>query len=273
MIKKILFFIVLVSSINASLVDGIALIVNNKPITLYDIDQKMQQTNGSKQEVISAIIDNILYKQELKKYNINITILDIDNYIEKLAISNNMNLLDFKLLIRQKQDYDKFISQVKEQLTHQALIKKISQGNIKIATDDDMKIYYENHKSDYTLADKVDVIAYISKNRASLEQLKQNPMFNTNGIASQELSFKQSELSPQVKYIVNNTKVNSFSAIFTQANNYNLFFIKDKQDIKTLSFEDIKKEIFNTIMKKREQTYLQNYFETLKITADVKVIR
>jgi hypothetical protein len=52
-----------------------------------------------------------------------------------------------------------------------------------------------------------------------------------------------------------------------------MFFVKDKKDIKTLSFDEAKNQIFNTMMKKREQTYLQNYFETLKITADVQVLR
>ena len=273
MFKKTLFFIFFVVGMEANLVDGIALIVNNKPITLYDIDQEMLNTTLSKEEAVSKLIDDIIYKQEIKKYNIDITLLDVDNYIEKLSSANHMNLLDFKMLIRQKEDYDQFIEKIKKQLTHQELIKKIAKGHLKIANDDDMKIYYNNHKDEYTIANSIDVIAYVSKNKNLLEQVKQNPMFNTQGVMSQNITFKQTELNPQVKYILNNTKNNEFSVIFNQGGNYNIFFVKNKNDIKTLSFDKVKKEIFNKIMTQREQSYLQNYFETLKITADVKILR
>ncbi len=273
MFKKTLFFIFFVVGMQASLVDAIALIVNNKPITLYDIDQEILKTNLSKEKAVSKLIDDIIYAQEIKKYNIDITILDIDNYIEKLSAANNMSLLDFKMLIRQKEDYDQFISKIKKQLIHQELIKKIAQGHIKIASDNDMKIYYKNNKQQYTVANSIDVIAYISKDKRILEQLKENPMFNTQGIISQNLTLKQTELNPQIKYIISNTKSHEFSTIFSQGGNYNIFFIKDKKDIKTLTFDEVKKDIFNNMMKKREQSYLQNYFETLKMTADVKILR
>jgi len=233
----------------------------------------MQQKNISKEQAVSQMIDKIIYDQELKRYNINISILDVDNYIEKLASVNNMNLLDFKLLVRQKEDYNQFIQKIKQQLTHQALIKKISQGNIKPVSDADMKIYYDNHTNEFSNASTVDIIAYVSKNKNQLEMIKQNPMMNTKNILIKELSFKLDEVNPQVKYILNNTDINKFSAIFSQNKAYNMFFVKDKKDIKTLSFDEAKNQIFNTMMKKREQTYLQNYFETLKITADVQVLR
>jgi len=271
--KKIFLTFIAALTLNASLVDGIALIVNKKPITLYEIDKLMEKDGVSKEVAISNIIDKIIYTQQLKKYNIDISLLDIDNYLEKLASSNNMNLLDFKMIIRQQQDYNDFIKKLKQQLTHQALVKKISQGNLKVVSDDDMKIYYENHKEQYTMSDSIDVIAYTSKNRALLERLQTNPMLNISGISSKSITFKQEELNPQVKYILNNTAVNSFSTIFTQAGQYNMFFIKNKTDVKTLPFESVKNQIFNTMMKKREQSYLQNYFETLKITADVQVLR
>jgi len=271
--KYILSLIVVVSFANAGLINAIGLIVNEEPITLYDIDKTMQERSLSKNDAIKFLIDKKIYDQEIKKNNVSVDIFDVDNYIEKLAAQNKMSTLDFKSLIRQQQDYDTFQKKVKEQLLHQKLVRKIATGNIKIATEDDIKIYYENNKAKYTLANQIEVVAYISKNKELLNAVKSNPMMNDNNIVSQSLSLKQNELTPEVKYIINTTPVNQFSAIFAQNQQYNMFFIKEKKDIHILSLEDTKEQIFQKIMEQREQSYLNEYFETQKITAKIKVLR
>ena len=40
-----------------------------------------------------------------------------------------------------------------------------------------------------------------------------------------------------------------------------------------IQYKDVKAKIFNVVMEQREKEYLKNYFETLKITADIKVLR
>ena len=272
--KKYIFSLIFTFTfLEAGLVNGIALIVNDTPITLYDIDKKMQGDNLSKQQAVDIIIDDTLYKQELKKNNISVDIFDVDNYIDKLAKQNKMSTLDFKALVRQQQNYELFKAQIEIQLKHQKLIKKIASGKLIIANDEDMKRFYNNNKAQYTIADTIDVIAYVSKNKALLNELKKNPMLNSKDVEVEQITFKQAELNPQVKYILNTTKEKTFSAIFAQNKNYNMFFISNKKDEKTMSFEEVKNGVFQQIMKDREDTYLKEYFETLKITAEIEVLR
>lgn len=271
--KIILSILFCTASLYAGLVNAIAITVNNAPITLYDIDQEMQTKKVSKDQAVSMIIDRILYDQEIEKNKISIDLFDVDNYIEKLAANNNMNVLDFKSLVRQQQNYELFKANIKQQLLHQKLITKIASGKLKIASDDDLQIYYKNNKEQFKIADTINVIAYISKDKKALQQLKKNPLLQSDLITSQKLSMKQNELNAQTKYILNTTAQKEFSAIFAQNQNYNMFFVEDKKDINTLKFEDVKEQIFQIIMKKREQDYLKNYFDTTKITADIKVLR
>jgi len=272
--KKYIFSLVFAFTfLEAGLVNGIALIVNDTPITLYDIDQKIQVENISKQQAVDTLIDDTLYKQELKKNNIMVDIFDVDNYIDRLAAQNKMSTLDFKALVRQQQNYDLFRSQIEKQLKHQKLIKKIASGKLIIANDEDMKRYYENNKAQYNIADTFEVMAYVSKNKKLLNDIKKNPMLNSKDVQVQQITFKQSELNPQVKYILNSTKKKTFSAIFAQNKNYNMFFIAEKKDEKTMDFTEVKDGIFQLIMKTREDTYLKEYFETLKITADILILR
>lgn len=258
---------------DANFVNGIAILVNSTPITLYDIEQLMAKQRVSKSKAASILIDKALYDQEIRSKNITVDIFDIDQHIEQLAANNNMNILDFKSLVREQQDYTVFKEKIKQQLTHQKLLAKIAKGKIKIASDSDLKIYYNNNKEEFQIANQITVMAYVSKNKRSLQMIQKNPMFNPSDVVSQSLQFTQNELNPQVKYILNSTKKQNFSIIFAQNKNYNMFYVKDKQDIQTIAFEQVKDQIFNKVMQKREQDYLKEHFETLKITADIRIIR
>ena len=257
----------------AGLVDGIAIIVNNMPITLYDIDSKMQQNHINKNQAVEMLIDEALYQNELKKQSITVDIFDIDNYIDQLAARNNMNSLDFKSLVRQQQNYDLFTKQIKQQLKHQKLIKRIATGKLNIATTEDLKLFYKNNIENYKIANKIDVIAYSSKDKNLLKSVQQNPMMQSDKLVVQNLVLEQDKLNPEIKYVVNSTKEKQFSAIFAQNKNYNMLFIKEKKDFITIPFEKVKDNIFNQVMKTREQNYLKEYFETLKITANIRILR
>ena len=145
------YLIILIFSINiaqAGLINAIAFIVNGDPITLYDIDNRMEKQNLSKDKAVGTLIDEVLYKQLIVKYNIDVDIFDVDDYIEKLAKSNKMSLFEFKNAVKQQQNYDRFKIQIKNQLKLQKLISKIAMNKIVRATNEDLNIYYNNNKLD-----------------------------------------------------------------------------------------------------------------------------
>ncbi len=257
----------------AGMVNGIALVVNNEPITLYDIDSEMQSKSVDKNQAVKNLINEIIYDQEVKKNKVSVDIFDVDNYIAKLAARNKMQPLEFKSLVRQQQDYDAFIDTIKQQIKHQKLIQKVAGENLKIATDEDMKIYYDNNKEEFSVADTIDVTAYITKEKRLLNQVAANPMMNDPRVMSQDIIFNYNELNPQVRYVLQNTKENQFSPIFAQKENYNMFYVKNKTGVKVLPFDEVKEKIFQTIMEQRETNFLNEYFETQKITANIKVYR
>lgn len=272
--KKTLIALLLGFSLSqAGLVNGIAMVVNDEPITLFDVDQEMQTKNIDKNQAVKNLINEIIYNQEIKKNNVSVDIFDVDNYIAKLAASNNMKPLEFKALVRQQQDYNAFIESIKKQLTHQKLIRKVAGGKIKIATDDDLKIYYENNKEQFRVADSIDTTVYISKDKRVLQQVAANPMIKDDRVVSQDITFKYSELNPQVKYVLQSTNENQFSPIFVQNENYNMFYVKSKVGEKVLSFEEVKEQIFQTVMEQRETNFLNEYFETQKLTSKIQVYR
>jgi hypothetical protein len=76
-----------------------------------------------------------------------------------------------------------------------------------------------------------------------------------------------------MQYLLNETKVNSFTPIFTANKQFVSLFLVKKNGSTALSFESVKARIFNDIMSTREKKYLKDYFEKQKLTADIKIVR
>ncbi len=272
--KLFLSILILASYTYAGLVNGIAVIVNEKPVTLYEIDEFMLKTNKTKDEALTLLIDEKLYEDELEKRKIEVDIFDVNQYIEQLAAQNGMDVINFKSVIRQQySDYDKFVEQTKKRIQHQKLVTSIVRGNIKMASDDDLKIYYNTNKDSYNIASTIDVVQYISKNKRALLATKQNPLQVQNDVQSTSITLEQSNINSQLKYIINSTKEGDFTPVITADQMFVMFYITKKKDTTLQSFEEVKNQILNIVMKDREDKYLKEYFDKLKITADIKIIR
>jgi len=98
-----LFLALLVSSgiLFADTENGLALTVNDEPITIYDINKTMADNKLSKNEAVGLLVDKALYEQAVKENNISADIFDINDYIEKLASANGMDLYSFKSVVKQ----------------------------------------------------------------------------------------------------------------------------------------------------------------------------
>lgn len=272
---KLLLSLLLGSTLSfAGVINGIALTVNEDPITLFDIDKTMLEKNIDENQAVSILVDKILYEQLVKKHNITADIFDVNNHIEKLASTNGMDLYSFKSIIRQKYtDYSLFEEETKKVVIRQKLIAKIIKGQLKIATEDDLKVYYENNQNKFNTAKNIEIVQYTSKNKASLIKTVKSPLLTPTDVKRAPAVLETKRLNSQMQYLLNSTKVNSFTPIFTANKEYNTLFIIKKEGSETLDFETVKSKIFNDIMSLREKKYLKDYFEKQKLTADIKIVR
>jgi hypothetical protein len=168
MYKLFLSLIVGSSLTYAAMVNGIALTVNDEPITLYDIDRTMAVNKVGKNEAVSYLIDKILYDQVVQENNITADVFDVNDYIEKLANANGMDIYTFKSIVKQKYpDYTVFENEAKNAVIRQKLVQKIVKGQLAIATEEDMKLYYEKNQNQFLTAKSFEVVQYSSKNKAA----------------------------------------------------------------------------------------------------------
>ena len=273
--NKLFLSLLISSSLSfAAVINGVAITVNDDPITLYDIEKTVKQNKVDKNDAISILIDKILYDQLVKEKNITADIFDVNEYVEKLAATNNMDVYTFKSVIKQKYpDYSVFENEAKNAVIRQKLIQKIVKGQLNIANEEDMKLYYENNKEKFVTADKFEIVSYSSKNRASLISAMKSPLVVPTDVQRAPAVIGSDNINPQLQFLLTETKVNSFTPIFTADKKYNAIFITKKVGQTPLSFESVKGKIFNDIMKLREKKYLKEYFEKQKLTADIKIVR
>lgn len=258
----------------AGMINAVALTVNDEPITIYDVEKTISQNKISKNEAVSLLVDKILYEQLVQQYNITADVFDVNDYIEKLASSNGMDLYSFKSIIKQKYpDYSVFENEAKTVVIRQKLIQKIVKGQLTIASQEDMELYYENNKKKFITANAYEIVQYTSKNKASLISTLNNPLIIPKDVQRGSMTLETQTLDPQMQYLLNETKTNSFTPIFTANKMFNTLFVLKKDGETTLAFESVKAKIFNEIMSLREKKYLKEYFEKQKLTADIKIVR
>lgn len=273
--KKLFFGLLITSNLAfGNVINSVAILVNEEPITFYDIKKLMDTQNISKDQAVTTLVDKAIFDQLVKKYNITVDVLDIEDYIAKLSSQNGMDVYTFKSVVAKKYgDYKIFEEETKAVIQKQKLVKKVVAGQLKIADDEDLKLYYNNNKAKYTTANEIEVIQYASLNRNALGQAIQNPMMIVNDVQKSNAKLKTQDLNPQLSFILNNTNDNNFTPIIKADNGFVSFLVVKKLGTTTMDFESMKQKIFADVMSEREQKFLKDFFEKEKITANIKIVK
>ena len=74
-------------------------------------------------------------------------------------------------------------------------------------------------------------------------------------------------------YVLKNTKDNSFTNIMQVKDQYVVFYVKDKKGFETPEFESVKNEVAERVAANKEEDAIREYFEKLKASAKIKVLR
>jgi parvulin-like peptidyl-prolyl isomerase len=273
MIKIILASFLSFQILSAGLVDAIALKVNDDIVTLYDIDEKMQVLKVSKEQAVNMIVDELLFKQELKNNNISVNSTDINNYLQNVAKSNNMTIDQFKAAVSAQQNYDVYEDSVKQKIAKYKLSQKVLRGELKQATTEDMKIYYDNNQELFEVAKELKTIRYESKNQQDLVKVTQNPMFTSASIKKVEETINLETSNNQIKYLFSGVKQNGFTKIAKYNDGFVIYYVTQKEGVSLISFEQVKEKIFNVLMKDREEKFLKEYFNSLRLKSNIEVLR
>jgi len=258
-----LFFIV---SLYAQVIDKIAIIVNNIPITTYDI-QKATQKLKNKELAINILINRAILQSAIKERGIYVDDFDIDKAMKEIAQKNGMSLFNFKNYLLQKGELDNLKEQLKLDLEKRKLLQTL---DIKI-TQDDIKEYYNLHKDLFKVPSKIEVTEYSSNNKNSLEEVINNPLANVNNVSVKNITFDANKTNLRLYRFLASKKEGSFTPI-VNINGYKSFYINKKYESIVLPFKMVENQIYQMLITKKSNEALDDFISKLRAKADIKFL-
>ncbi len=260
--------------LNAGTLDGIAAKVNDKVITMYEIVKLSDEKKITRQEAVELLIEKRLEESELAKQDIAIDDFDVDKKVEQIATSNHLSLVQFKdALTKRGIDFSAYKTSIRDKMARDRLYQKITYQKFSPADEKDLRLYFDNNKKEFSMPTKVDVIQYSSKSDAALQAMLKSPLSAQSGIAKEEMTIDTKNLDAGLIYVLKNTKDGSFTNIMPVKDMFVTFYVKDKKDFETPTFENARNEVFEKVAAKKEEESIRDYFEKLKASAKIKVLR
>ncbi len=272
--KSFLLSLIVASSLYAGVVDGVSLIVSGKVITMYEIVSFSEQNKISRERAIEALVEKRLEEAELSRQNINIDDFEVERKIGQIASSNGLSISQFRDALNARFiNYTEYKSEVKSKLAKERLFQKITHEKYTPMDEKDLRLYFDNNKKEFAVPSKIEALQYSSKDRAAIERAVSSPMSVLQGVAKEEIIIDTKNLDPALVYVFKSTKEGAFTQIMPIKDKFVSYYIKDKKDFITPEFESAKGEVIERLTSKKEEDAVKDYFEKLKASAKIKVVR
>lgn len=258
----------------SGIITGVSVIINDEPITLYEVYKYSEKYNISRNESLNLLVREKLEKSEIKKLRIDADVFEIDQYIEKLANNNGMSQYEFLNMLKSKNiKIDEYKDEIKNTIKKNKLYRTIfadKQSNIE---ESELSEFYSSNPDQFKVANTFDVTAYSAADGNALVAIIKNPMIQPQGVQVLSQTLQANTLNDKLKALLNSTKNGEFSKIININNNPTMFYLKKKENFETIPFENVKQSIYQVLSKQKEESILKDYFEKVKSSASIDVVR
>ena len=301
-ILRIIFFSFFLLNFNLlkGMENKIIAMVNNEPITSYELKNKIIKTlilsnqiinqeiiNQSKNAAMKSLINVKLKKFEVEKYKIKPSSDKINSYLKKVS-PNDKESLEKKFL-NNSIDYQIFVNEVKVELAWQELIYSKYKNKVKIDDNvinnelEDLKKKGEN-QLEYKLSEiEIETTKENKKNNINktmkeidtigFEKTARKLSVSSTAIDGGNMGWVNSKsLSKQMNDVLSKMKINEISTPITKLNNILFFKITDKRNFKSniKNIDDLKKNIINNKANELFKLYSNNYLSKLRSNSFIK---
>jgi hypothetical protein len=275
MIKLILGLLV-AATLSAKVYDGVAIVVQDKAITLLDIEKEMQSDHVSAKKAADILIRKKLESIEIKQRNISVSSSEVYDDIKKMAERNHMSISDFYDAVRESNGLtsEELKEKIRQKLLSQKLYNAIAMSSMSEPTESEIQDYYELHKNDFKHPASFDVVIYDAREKSLLQEKVDNPMFYSPQIASNEQVLPYDRISPELASLLSRTAVGSFTPVIPNGKGgFMSFYVKSVESAKDVGLDKMKAQVINAIMAEKREAILSDYFARLRDNADINIIR
>ncbi len=274
--KKAVLSAVLAAALGAQTIGGIAVLVKEKAITLYDVDQEMRQSNLSREKAIDGLIRKKLEQLEIEERGIKVSQEEVFEDIKAMAAQNQMSVSElYDAMLRARGlDADSFKMRIEEKLRGQKLYSAIAFSKLSPPEAADEEAYYQQHIDEFRYPQSFSLTLYSAASEKSLQAKMQNPMLNLPDVHTESVQIAHTQINPQLAQLLLATPEGSFTQTVPAPNNgYMTFFVERKNDLQTLPLEQVRAQVNSALMQERRNLVLNEYFERLRMNAQIERLR
>ncbi len=274
--RSLLLTSLLLASLWSAPIGGVAIMVKNSPITLYEVQQEMKQSKTSAQESADTLIRKKLEQLEAVEKKITVTPAEIQEELERMAKQNNLPLEKFLDAMQTARgiNQSELKEKVEENIKGQKLYSTIAFSKMGQPTATEEADYYQLHLDEFSQPERYDVTTYISSSAEALQAKIDDPMRNVENVVSKDEKIPSKAINPQLAQILNKIEVGKFGPILPNGkNSFMSFYMKDKPNLITENLDSVRPQITNAIMGEKRNQVLNDYFTRLRLSADIQVVR
>jgi peptidyl-prolyl cis-trans isomerase SurA len=275
-LRSLVLSTLLLTSLWSAPIGGVAIMVKNSPITLYEVQQEMTQSKTSAQQSADALIRKKLEQLEASEKKITVSSVEVQEELERMAKQNNLSMEQFLDAMQTARGVtqSELKAKVEESILGQKLYSSIAFSKIAQPTPAEEEEYYQLHLDEFSQPEHYDVTTYISSSSEALQAKIDDPMRNIENVDFKDESIPSKSINPQFSQILNKIEVGKFGPILPNGKNgFMSFYMKDKPDIITESIDSVRPQIDNMIMGEKRNQVLNDYFTRLRLNADIQVVR
>ena len=270
-----MFFLLISLTLYAQLIDGVAILVKNEPITLSEVRKSLNEHAQNVDKTIEALIRKKLESQEAKERKITVSSQEVYEDIEKMAEQNKMTVRELHDNMHSVRNTtsSELKAKIHEKLLNQKLYNAIAFSHMDQPTEDEEAEYYQVHIDEFSQPESFSVIVYRSASKERLSEKINNPMFYSPEVSSENKTFYYEGMNPKLVKLLNKTEANSFTPIVSIQQAYISFFVQEKGNIVTQPLDKVRNQIANAMTGDKRQQILNDYFARLRLNADIQIIR
>lgn len=275
------FFIVAIFSLffNSSifakqLINGISVLVNDEPITLYEIHSLSKQMDIPLRESLELLVQNRLETSQAKKLGIRASDYEVNKALGKIAQKNGISTYELRQVVKSKGiKYADYKKQIAQDIKRKKLFEQIFKDKNAKVSEAEIRSYYQAHPEKFQVTDIYEVTAYRADNKKALENVVASPMSVASGATLTKESLHSSVLDKRIAYFLGQTQTGRFTPIITTSSGYVMYFVDKKVGLKTIELDRARIAIENELEKDIQKKAVKNYFEKLKSSASIVVLR
>lgn len=300
----------------AAVVDRILAVVNEDVITQYDMDtllrplvqnirsqqlppeRELQAVRQLRGEMLNNLIDTKLTEQEVKRYNINVTDEEVENYIQQLK--QRRSTTDEQLrgfLAEQGMTLEDYRREVKLQLQRTKLVNREVRSKV-VITEAEIRAYYEKNKAKYgggtqyhlwnlfvklppqastqdrEVAQSMleEVLAELRRGRRFQEIVRMTAQISLNVQGSDLGLFRIEELTPRLREVVRGLKAGQFSPVVETDFGYQIVFVEEIKETASRPLPQVESEIQDILFRERVDSRFTAWLSELRKRSHIKIM-